>query len=94
MLDSREKRMGEIQDAIRRIFLHDWDPNDVAGIGPDDEYDSYIAPIYQILAGSRSEQELIGFLSRSERDFIGITYKSPEELRPLALKLLALNVKL
>jgi len=94
MADSREKRAAEIQDAIRQILLHDWDPIGTAGIGPDDEYDSYIAPVYRILASSRSEQDLIEFLFRTERDFIGVPCNSSEQLRPLAHKLLALNVRL
>ena len=45
MSGSREKRAGEIQDAIRQILHRDWDPIGIAGTAPDDEDDSYIAGV-------------------------------------------------
>lgn len=57
-----------------------------------DEYDSHIAPIYRILTGSRSEDDLIECLYRTEHDQIGTGCESPEQLRPVARKLLALDV--
>ncbi len=94
MTDSREKRAIEIQDSIRQILRHDWNPIGYAGDLPDDEYDSYIAPVYRILAGSRSEQELIECLYRIECDSIGMPCASPELLRPVARKLLELDIRL
>ncbi len=94
MTDSREKRAAEIQDAIRQDLYHEWDPIGVSGSAPEDEYDSYIAPVYRILAGSRSEQELIEFLFRTEQDTIGVSCEASEQLRPVARRLLELDVKL
>ena len=94
MMDSREKRAAEIQDSIRQILYHDWDPIGVSGLAPDDEYVSYIAAVYRILAGTRSEQELVEFLVRTERSTIGLSCESPEQVRPVARKLLALDVSL
>ena len=95
MSDPRPERAAEIQDAIRQVLFHDWDPISV-GDNPklQDEYDSYIAPVYRILSGSRSEQELVDYLFRTERDTIGLSCQSPEQLRPVARKLLQLNVRL
>ena len=84
MASSKEKRVAEIQDSIRQIFYREWDPIGVSGSAPEDEYDSYIGPVYRILSGSRSEQELIDFLFRTERDTIGVSCESPEQLRPVA----------
>ena len=92
MADARDKRAAEIQDSIRQIFLHGWNP--IGFPVPDDEYDSYIGGVYRILAGSRSEQELIEYLFRTERDTIGMPSQSPEQLRPVARRLLELNVGL
>ena len=66
---SRDKRAAEIQDSIRQVLVHDWDPIGVSD-NPKlrDEYDSYVAPVYRILAGSRSEQELTEFLFQTVRD--------------------------
>lgn len=95
MSNSRAERAAEVEDSIRRVLFHVWDP---IGVGDNpklrDEYDSYIAPVYRILCGSRSEQELIDYLFRTERDTIGLSSKSPDDLRPVALKLLELDVRL
>jgi hypothetical protein len=94
MGDSRNKRAAEIQDSIRRILYQEWDPIGVSGSAPEDEYDSYIAPVYRILCGSRSEQELAEFLFRTERDIVGVWSESPERLQPVARRLLELDVSL
>ena len=93
MPDSKEKRAAEIQDSIRQILYHDWNPIGVSDL-PEDEYESYIAPVYRVLVGSRSEQELIDCLFRLERDAIGMSSESPEQLRPIARRLLELDVRL
>ena len=94
MSNSRDKRAAEIQDSIRQVLYREWDPIGTFGTAPKDEYDSYIAPVYRILAGSRSEEELIQFLFGTERDTIGLSCKSPEQLRSVARRLLELDVKL
>lgn len=91
MSDPRAKRGVEIQDAIRQILYHEWDPIGVSGWGPDDEYDSYIGPIYRILVGSRSKQEIIDFLHETERTTIGMPYERPEQLQKIAYKLLQID---
>src|SRR6266571_2272334 len=95
--ERREKKAAEIQDSIRQILYQDWNRIRFAGSLPEDEYDSYIAPVYRILAGSRSEQELIEFLFRTDEDIMGAT-RTPsehyEQLRPVARKLLELDVRL
>lgn len=96
MADPRDKRAAEIQGSIRQILYNDWHPIPVAGL-PEDEYDSYIAPVYRILVGSRSEQELIQCLLRLGDDIMGaspIPLADGEHLRPVARKLLELDVKL
>ena len=93
MTDSRESRAAKIQDSIRQVLYHDWHPIPVPDL-PEDEYDSYIAPVYRVLVGSRSEQELIDCLFRLERDAIDMSSESPEQLRPIARRLLELDVRL
>jgi hypothetical protein len=97
MADSRDKRAAVIQDSIRQILYHEWDPIGVAGSAPGDEYDSYIAPVYRILAGTRSEQELVEFLFRTAHGTMGLACETTEhfeQLRPMARRLLALDVRL
>lgn len=92
---SRPSRAIEIYDSVRQILLRDWDPIGVCGEpNASDEYDAYIAPIYRILVGTRSEFELIECLRRIERDEIGLSPGKPESLKLVAENLLALDVKL
>jgi hypothetical protein len=85
----------KIIDSIRQILIRDWDPIGISNDSAvDDEYDAYIAPVYRILVGSRSEDDLISRLYQIERDEIGLPCDDPEMLRPVAKKLLELDVKL
>jgi hypothetical protein len=93
MTDSRECRAAKIQDSIRQVLRHDWNPIGFGDVLPEDEYDSYIAPVYRILTGSRSEQELIDCLFRLECDIIGTPCAAAEHLRPVARRLLELDVR-
>ena len=89
----KDIRALEFHNSIRRILYHEWDPIGIAGAAPEDEYDAYIAPVHGILAGSRSEQELVEFLFRTARDTIGVACDSPEQMRPVARRLLDLDVR-
>ncbi len=85
----------EIQNSIRQILFKEWDPIGVSdNLNLVDEYDSYIAPIYRLLSINQSEESLIEFLFRTERDVLGVACESPEQLRPVAKKLLSLDVHL
>jgi hypothetical protein len=95
MSDSKIKRANEIQDSIRQILFREWDPigvNDNPNLI--DEYDSCIAPVYRILTGSHSENELIDYLSKAASDILAESCDAREQFRPVAKKLLALDVKL
>lgn len=92
-MDSRETRAAKIQNSIREILYHDWNPIGFSGL-PQDEYDRYIAPVYRILTGTRSEQELVECLFRLERDIVGEQNGSPDKWRHVANKLLELDVRL
>jgi hypothetical protein len=93
MSSDRTKRAAEIQDSIRKVLVQDWNP---IGIDvPDDEYDANIAPVYRILAGSRSKQELLEYLSHTEEHTIGVgAAASYDHLTVTVEKLLALDVSL
>lgn len=85
----------DIQDSIRQILSCDWDPIGVSDAPmAADEYDAYISPVYRILVGTRSEDDLISCLRRIEREEMGIPSSEPEGLRIVAEKLLSLNIKL
>jgi len=85
----------EIYEAIRTVLVRDWDPIGIAN-EPQlrDEYDAYLAPVYRILVGTRSEDDLAECLRKIERDEIGIGPADLNQLLPVARKLLALPVSL
>jgi hypothetical protein len=85
----------EIYDSIRTVLVRDWDPISIAN-EPDlwDEYDAYIAPVYRILVGTRSESDLIKCLQRIERDELGVANAEDARTLPLVRKLLELPVNL
>ena len=95
MSDFKSKKAVEIQNLIGRVLFKDWDPIGVnTNSNLSDEYNSYIAPVYRILVGNRSEEALIDYLFKTEHETIGCGSKDREMLRPVARKLLALDVKL
>jgi hypothetical protein len=92
----KESQRGkEVMQVIRDALMRHWDPIGVAGVlEAADEYDSYIAPVYRILVGSRSEDELVEFLYCTEKGLLGLNAGSHEHLRDVARKLLTLDVSL
>ena len=73
-MTSRETQAKEIQDAIRRVLLRDWDPIGVRETPEaQDEYDGYVAPVYRYLARGASVIEIAGYLAVVERDAMGLS---------------------
>jgi|SRR5689334_6115760 len=102
MSDPRKRRAKEIEAAIREVLLKDWNPIGLEEADlPPDEYDRYIAPVYRVLVGSRSEEDLVRCLEECSDYIMGA---SPHKLMPgapgwdlllgIARKLLAIDVKL
>jgi hypothetical protein len=90
---TRQERALQIQNSIRQILFYDWDPIGISKDSTwDDEYDAYIAPIYRILVGTRSEDEIVNRLLQMERDSMHGAREEREALRPVAQKLLELDV--
>ena len=89
------ERAAQIQNEIRQVLFQDWDPICV-GDNPklNDEYDSYIGSVYRILASSRSADELINYLFKTENETIGVTTENSEHLIPIVQKLLRIDVNL
>jgi hypothetical protein len=91
----RETRASEIQESIRLVLLHDWDPIGVKD-APEaqDEYDSYVGRVYRWLASGASETEIAGRLREIESDDMGLSAVDSARLLPVARKLRALDIKL
>jgi hypothetical protein len=90
----QSERGREVMQTIRTALMQHWDPIGVADI-PEaaDEYDSYIGSVYRILAGTRSEEELVEFLHRTETETMGLNPRPRESLREVAQQLLSLDVR-
>lgn len=75
--------------AIRKILHQDWDP---IGCGvPEDEYDSYVWPVYALLIRDAPRDEVAAYL-RWAAD-VNITLPVPEEKLAVVLdKLMALDL--
>ncbi len=95
-MKSRVERAKEIGDEIRRILFFHWDPIGVSSDPewPRDEYDGYAGSVYRILASGGTEYELIEYLNQTEKVQIGMPARDREMLRPVAKKLLEIDIKL
>ena len=83
-----------ITDAIRDVFVRDWDPIGVMDDPewPRDEYDSYIGGVYSRLVRGESAESIAKHLCAIEESAMGFG-QVPVSLRlPVALKLKALDV--
>jgi hypothetical protein len=66
---SRESRR-----RVREILLHEWDPIKIAGMGPDDEYDSYADKAYVMLMDERAtETEIAAYLFDVATEHMGLS---------------------
>ena len=81
------------RSSIRSALMQHWDPIGVAGI-PEaaNEYDGYLGSVYRILAGTRSEEDLVEFLHHAETETMGLNPRSRESLLEVARQLLTLDV--
>ena len=93
-MSNRSERAKEIQEAIRQVLLHEWDPIGVSDI-PEahDEYDSYVGGIYRLLASGASEYQIIERLYNLETVDMGLP-GNREGLKRVAEKLAELSVSL
>ena len=93
-MDQKTRRAREIQNAIRTILLHEWDPLDVVDLpGAQDEYDGYVGSVYGWLAAGTSAIEVADRLAALERELLGFSTPA-DALLPVAASLCALDVRL
>jgi hypothetical protein len=92
---ARRDRARHIQENIRDVLLHDWDPIDVQNVrGAQDEYDSYVGEVYRLLTSGASEKQIVEHLWQIETVTMGLSTPDRTKLRPVARRLLGLDVKL
>lgn len=61
---------------------------------PEDECDSYIGGLYRLLSQGASEADLIDYLNQVETNAMGGSLRDRTLLRPVAQKLLKIDVRL
>jgi hypothetical protein len=93
-MDERERRGREIQDKIGRVLYEDWDPLGLRGVGPSDEYDSYIGGVYRLLASGASCEQVAEHLAELERGPLGYSEATAARNMGAATKLCELHVRL
>ena len=78
---------GDVRVAVRELLRREWDPIGVYGFdGADNEYDSYVAVILQLLEKRDSVDEIFDFLSWVEVEHMGLT-GDPVRRRHIATRL-------
>jgi len=87
-------RAREVEDSIRQVLLHDWDPTGVAGEPlAEHAYDSYIGQVHDLVARGASAPEIADYLSE-ESGRMGVAGPDRSTLLSVAGKLKALDVRL
>jgi hypothetical protein len=94
-MDDPRRNARKIQESIRLVLLRDWDPIGVQDVPEaQDEYDSYVAGVYRLLASGASAHEIAEHLLRIEMFQMGLSTSNSASLLAVAAKLRALQVKL
>ncbi len=93
-MNNRKQKATEIQEKIRQVLLHDWDPIGVSSMtGPEDEYDAYIGGVYRLLVSGASDHQIIEYLYQIETTRMGLD-GNRESLKDVAEKLTNLDISL
>jgi hypothetical protein len=93
-MTSQSGRAREVQEQIRQILLHDWDPIGIQDEpSAQDEYDSYVGGVYRLLADGASARTVAEHLARIEGERMGLP-SSADRRVPVATKLCGLNVRI
>jgi hypothetical protein len=89
-----EKHTKQITEAIRQVFIQDWDPIGVMNDPewPRDEYDSYIGQIYTMLARNESAEFIARHLCSIEDRLMGLGALPPSARINVATKLKAIDL--
>ena len=82
-----------VQEKIRHVLFHEWDPIGVNDYAPRDEYDAYIGGIYRFLANGADSHILAAHLRRLEIEQMGCP-TSTVHRKMIAEKLLQLDISI
>jgi hypothetical protein len=96
MTESKHERAAEIQQKIRDVLMQHWDPIGVADVPEaQDEYDSYVGPVYRLLVSGASDVDVIEFLYKTETETMGLSrFGKRGHLQPVVARLREVSVRL
>ncbi len=81
-----------LHDEIRQILLSDWDPSNAARFeAARGEYDSYLAPLAELIRAGAGGDSIISYLHERELESMCFPPLGTRHLRRVAAKLLALR---
>jgi hypothetical protein len=84
-------KIAEVHRQIDSVLLRDWDPIGVADIAEaQDEYRGYCRGVFDVAVQTRSARAVAEHLLGVERDSMGLSFRSADELLPMAQKILDL----
>ena len=85
--------MAESIRQIRHVFMHEWDPIGIAELPnwPDDEYDSYVMPMYSLLRQDKSASAVSAYLAKVYEHIMG-SRLPPEKFAEATQKFLQIDV--
>lgn len=82
----------EIRDRIRQVLLNDWDPSNASRFeAAHGEYDSYIDPLWELIASDAGLDAVIDYLRQRELESMCFPSIGKSHLKRVGEKLLALN---
>lgn len=90
MTTNYQNRARLYHEAIRRVLLKEWDPIGVSEIKEaQDEYDSYVGAIYNMLIMQKTKADIFDYLWWLETEHMGLTgnRQSTEHFAERLLKL-------
>ncbi|CAI1156666.1 MULTISPECIES: hypothetical protein [Serratia] len=78
-------------EKVRSILLHEWDPIGVGELdGAQDEYDSYVQPVCEMIEQGKSEIDIYNYLCWVVNDYMCLDIDEETNVR-VASKLLKLS---
>lgn len=87
-------RAKEIQEAIGLLLLHEWDPIGIRAVPEaQDEYDSYVGPVYRLIASGASAESVAAYLAAIAAD-MSVGPVAPQVVLAVAEKLCRLDVRI
>lgn len=95
-MSPRKDHAKRISEAIRDVFVLDWDPIGVMGDPewPRDEYDSYIGEVYAMLVRGESAEFIARHLCFIEHRLMGLNTLPDANRLDVAAKLKAIDLRM